>query len=108
MSLNNVVAAIRERQSFVLTSHARPDGDAIGSQMALGLALEALGKKVRWVDHDAAPQPYRHFPAVNRIEVCSEFTGDADAVIVMECSTVARTEVGGLTGRVVINVDHHG
>ncbi len=110
MSLSNVVAAIQSRQSFVLTSHARPDGDAIGSQIALGLALEALGKTVRWVDHDAAPQPYRHFPAVDRIEVSSTFTGEADAVIVMECSTLARPEVGGfnLDGRIVINIDHHG
>ena len=108
MSLSNVVAAIHSRQSFVLTSHARPDGDAIGSQMALGLALESLGKKVRWVDHDPAPQPYRHFPSVERIEVAPAFNGDADAVIVMECSSLARTEVAALEGRFVINIDHHG
>jgi phosphoesterase RecJ-like protein len=108
MSLNNVVAAIQARQTFVLTSHARPDGDAIGSQMALGLALEALGKTVRWVDLDPAPQPYRLFPAVERIEVCSNFTGDADAVIVMECNALSRPEVTGFEGRFVINIDHHG
>ncbi len=108
MSLSNVVAAIRERQSFVLTSHARPDGDALGSQMALGLALESLGKTVRWVDHDPAPQPYRHFPSVDRVEVCARFDGEADAVIVMECNTLKRPEVDGLEGRFVINIDHHG
>lgn len=108
MSLNNVVATIRERQSFVLTSHARPDGDAIGSQIALGLALEAIGKTVRWVNHDLAPQPYRDFPAVDRIEVAPAFTGDADAVIVMECNTLGRPEVAALEGRFVINIDHHG
>ena len=42
-----VAAALRERQSFILTSHARPDGDAIGSQLALAFALDALGKSVR-------------------------------------------------------------
>jgi phosphoesterase RecJ-like protein len=110
MSLSNVVAAIQARQSFVLTSHARPDGDAIGSQMALGLALEALGKTVRWVGHDPAPQPYRLFPAVERIEICPTFTGEVDAAIVMECSALSRTEVAGLDhgGRFVINIDHHG
>lgn len=107
MSLAAVVEAIRARQSFVLTSHARPDGDAIGSQIALGLALEALGKTVRFVNRDAAPEPYRHFPAVDRIEVGPGFTGDADAVIVMECSTLARTEVAGLDRLFVINIDHH-
>jgi phosphoesterase RecJ-like protein len=107
MSLSEVVGAIRARQSFVLTSHARPDGDAIGSQIALGLALESIGKTVRFVDHDAAPAPYRHFPAVHRIEVASAFDGAADAVIVMECSTIARTEVAGLDKYFVINIDHH-
>lgn len=107
MSLNNVVAAIQARQSFVLTSHARPDGDAIGSQIALGLALESLGKTVRFVDHDPAPQPYRHFPAVDRVEVMTAFSGRADAVIVMECSTLARTEVTGFEHHFLINVDHH-
>ena len=41
-----IVGAIRTRQRFVLSSHARPDGDAIGSQMAMALALESLGKDV--------------------------------------------------------------
>jgi phosphoesterase RecJ-like protein len=76
--------------------------------MALGLALESLGKKVRWVDHDPAPQPYRHFPSVDRVEVCSQFTGDVDAVIVMECNALSRPEVAGFEGKFVINVDHHG
>lgn len=107
MSLAAVVEAIRARQSFVLTSHARPDGDAIGSQIALGLALEALGKTVRFAGKDPAPEPYRAFPAVDRIEVASAFTGDADAAIVMECSALARTEVAGLDRLCVINIDHH-
>ncbi|TAK19451.1 MAG: bifunctional oligoribonuclease/PAP phosphatase NrnA, partial [Acidobacteria bacterium] len=108
MSLSNVVAAIQARQSFVLTSHARPDGDAIGSQMALGLALESLGKTVRWIGRDPAPQPYRHFPAVDRIEVAPALTGETDAVIVMECNALSRPEVAGFEGRFVINIDHHG
>ena len=107
MSLAAVVEAIRARQSFILTSHARPDGDAIGSQIALGLALEALGKTVRFVDRDPAPEPYRHFPAVDRLEVMPAFAGDADAVIVMECGTLARTDVAGLDRLFVINIDHH-
>jgi phosphoesterase RecJ-like protein len=107
MSLTETVAAIRSRRSFALTSHARPDGDAIGSQMALGLALEALGKTVRWVGHDPAPLPYRHFPAVDRIDTSGVFHGDVDAVIVMECNTLARPEVVGLDGRFIINIDHH-
>ena len=107
MSLKDVVRAIEARHSFVLTSHARPDGDAIGSQIALGLALESLGKTVRFVDRDPAPQPYRHFPAVDRVECLERFEGHPDAVIVMECSALDRTGVAGFEGHYLINVDHH-
>lgn len=107
MSLASVVEAIRSRQSFVLTSHARPDGDAIGSQIALGLALESLGKTVRFIGADPAPAPYRHFPSVDRIEQMSTWSGTADAIIVMECGSLDRTGVKGCESLFTINIDHH-
>lgn len=102
-----IAAAIRARQTFVLTSHARPDGDAIGSQLALGLALEALGKKVTFVGHDPAPAPYQVFPAVCRIDLSGRATVEADAAILLECSDLSRPEVKGLDRYFVINIDHH-
>ena len=50
-----IVEAITTRQRFVLSSHARPDGDSIGSQLAMAYALRALGKDVSVVNSDAAP-----------------------------------------------------
>jgi phosphoesterase RecJ-like protein len=102
-----VARALRGHTSFLLTSHARPDGDAIGSQLALGLALEALGKQVRFVDRDPVPEPYRGFPAADRIEVTSRTSAPADAVVVLECSDLGRPGVAGLDRPVVINIDHH-
>ena len=61
--------ASRARQSFILTSHARPDGDAVGSQLALALALERSASTVRLVARDPVPAPYRDFPGVDRIEI---------------------------------------
>lgn len=106
-SASAVAEAIRQRSSFILTSHARPDGDAIGSQLALAFALDHLGKSVRMVDRDLAPVPYRTFPGVDRIEVTPEVTGQADAVVLLECSDPSRPEVGGLERYPLINVDHH-
>ena len=106
-SATDVAAAIQARQSFILTSHARPDGDAVGSQVALALALEAMGKSVRLVDHDPAPVPYRVFSGADRIEVMDRLSGAADAVIVLECSDLSRPEVEGLDRSFVINIDHH-
>ena len=57
------------RQRFLLTSHARPDGDSIGSQLAMAFALDALGKQVRIVNADPAPEHYQDFPGMDRIEI---------------------------------------
>lgn len=102
-----VAAALRERQSFILTSHARPDGDAVGSQLALAYALDALGKQVRLVGRDPVPSPYQRFPGIDRIALCQSADGPADAAVLLECSDVTRPEVAGLDRYFVINIDHH-
>lgn len=108
-----VAAAICAGDNFLLTSHARPDGDAIGSQLAMAFALDALGKRVRIVNKDAAPAAYLGFPGMDRIVVAPtvpsvEGLSPADEVtIVMECSDITRPEVAGLERPTLINIDHH-
>lgn len=100
--------AILARRRFLITSHARPDGDSIGSQLAMAYALEALGKDVRLVNADPAPLHYMEFPGLDRIEIArSVERSDVDAVIVMESGDLKRTGVDGLEGRFTINIDHH-
>ena len=100
--------AIHARRRFLITSHARPDGDSIGSQLAMAYALEALGKNVRLVNADPAPEHYMEFPGVDRIEIARNvIESDAEALIVMESGDLARTGVSGLDGRFTINIDHH-
>jgi phosphoesterase RecJ-like protein len=106
--LERIREAILGRQRFLITSHARPDGDSIGSQLAMAFALDALGKSVRIVNADPAPDHYQEFPGMERIEIASAMERpDADAVIVMECSDLSRTGVAGLDGQFIINIDHH-
>lgn len=107
--LRQIRDELLNRQRFLLTSHARPDGDSIGSQLALAFTLDALGKPVRIVNADAPPEHYLDFPGMDRIEIASAVGPDAeiDAVIVMECSDLSRTGITGLDGRFIINVDHH-
>jgi phosphoesterase RecJ-like protein len=102
-----IVDEIRARHRFVLSSHARPDGDAIGSQLAMAYALRALGKDVRIVNQDAAPDALMAFPGVRDIEIAQQAGGDFDAAIIMECGDLARTGVTGLDRAFVINIDHH-
>jgi bifunctional oligoribonuclease and PAP phosphatase NrnA len=107
MSAAAIGAVLLERQSFVLTSHARPDGDAIGSEMALALALRSLGKQVRLVNRDPVPAPYRDFPGVDTIEFATRVDGPADAVVLLECSDLTRPGLDGLEPYFVVNIDHH-
>jgi phosphoesterase RecJ-like protein len=85
----------------------RPDGDAIGSQLAMAFALWQLGKEVRLVNRDQAPAPMMVFPGVSRIEVAGRIDDPGDAVIVMECGDLTRTGVEGFERGFVINIDHH-
>jgi len=105
--IQQIVDAIRPRQRFVLSSHSRPDGDSIGSQLAMAYALRALGKEVAVVNSDAAPPPLMQFPGVPDIRVASHVDNGFDAAIIMECSDLARTGVTGLDRYFVINIDHH-
>ena len=105
--LSEIVNAIRSRQRFVLSSHSRPDGDSIGSQLAMAYALRALGKDVAIINADPAPGPIMAFPGVPSIELATTVAGPFDAAIVMECSDLNRTGVSGLDRFFVINIDHH-
>ena len=98
---------VRTRQRFVIASHVRPDGDAIGSQLAMASALRHLGKEVRVVNRDPAPPPLSGFPGVADIEIAERVDDPGDAVIVMESGDLLRTGVAGLERGFIINIDHH-
>lgn len=102
-----IAEAIRARQRFVISSHSRPDGDSIGSSLAMAYALRAMGKHADVVHADPPPGPLMQFPGVPEITVAGAVDGQYDAAIVMECGDLARTGVTGLDRSFVINIDHH-
>jgi len=105
--LQRIVDAVRARQRFLVSSHARPDGDSIGSQLAFAYAARALGKDVRIVNRDPASPPLMAFPGVSSIEIADSVSGDFDAAVIMECGDINRPGVAGLDRYFVINIDHH-
>jgi len=105
--LAHVAEAIRQRHRFVVVSHVRPDGDAVGSQLAMAYALRDMGKDVRVVSRDLAPPPLNVFPGVSDIAIVDRVDDPGDAVIVMEAGDLLRTGVSGLEHGFVINIDHH-
>ncbi len=105
--IQQIVDAVLTRRRFVLSSHARPDGDAIGSQLAMAYALWTMGKDATVVNADPAPPPLMAFPGVADIRIAPGVTEEFDAAIIMECGDLKRTGVSGFERFFVINIDHH-
>ena len=105
--LEDVLRQIERRDSFVLTSHARPDGDAIGSALACCQVLRAMGKHADVVLHDAVPRIYRPLPFADQVVQANRLNGSYEAAIILECDSLLRTRLEGLEDRFLINIDHH-
>jgi phosphoesterase RecJ-like protein len=105
--LNEVLSEIERRQRFVLTSHARPDGDAVGSTLACGEILRRMGKLAEVVLHDGVPRIYQGLPFAASVIKADRVNGNYEAAILLECDNVQRTRLEGLDGRFLINIDHH-
>ena len=101
---------IRERlqaaQNILLVSHIRPDGDAIGSLLAFGLALQETGKKVQMVLADGVPSSFRHLPGSGQVRKSAQ--GAFDLIIAVDCAELKRVgKVLDGYGKPNINIDHH-
>jgi phosphoesterase RecJ-like protein len=105
--LNAVVERLKAGRRFVISSHQRPDGDAIGSAMAAAYALRDLGKEVDVVFDAVPPHFLQPFPGVDGIRITTHVDDTYDAAIIMECGALDRTGVSGLDRSPVINIDHH-
>src|SRR5256885_4311822 len=104
--LDRVLQEIRARRRFVVTSHARPDGDGIGSALACGQILRHLGKEADVVMHDGVPRIYQNLPFADRV-IRSESVPANDAVVILECDSIKRAQLSGLEDCFLINIDHH-
>ena len=105
--LNEVLAEVRKRQRFVVTSHARPDGDAVGSVLAMVEVLRGLGKNAEAVLFDPVPHIYRCLPGAETIRMSTNAGNGFDAAVILECDSIERTRLEGLEHLFTINLDHH-
>lgn len=102
-----ILAAIRGGERFLVCSHSRPDGDAIGSMLAMGMLLRQMGKRADLVAADRIPAVYRNLPGASGIRTMMRVHGLYDAVILLECDGLERTRLRGLAPFFHINIDHH-
>ena len=105
--LDRLVSHIQSGHRFLVSSHQRPDGDAIGSAVGCALALREIGKNADVVMDGVPPHFLLPFPAVDQIRVAGTIDDAADGAIIMECSSLDRTGVSGLERSPVLNIDHH-
>ncbi|HEX8925155.1 MAG TPA: DHH family phosphoesterase, partial [Terriglobales bacterium] len=105
--VEQVLASFKGRDRWVVTSHARPDGDAIGSSLACAQMLRQLGKHAEVVMHDPVPRIYRWLPGASSIINSDHVNGHYDGGIVLECDGLERARVQGLEKLFLVNIDHH-
>ncbi len=105
--LREVLKNIEQRQRFLLTSHARPDGDAVGSALACCQVLRALGKDAEVVLRDGVPRIYQPLPFANTVISADRVNGKYEAAIILECDSIQRTRLEGLEDHFLISIDHH-
>jgi phosphoesterase RecJ-like protein len=104
--MDAILEALRRGKRFLVCSHARPDGDAVGSMLAMGMFIEQLGKHADLVMADRIPNIYQGLPGAADIRVAQIVHGLYDAVILLECDGLERTGVSGLEQFFLINIDH--
>ena len=108
--MQQVIAQLKQKNNILIAAHIHPDGDAVGSVLGLGLALERIKKKVTLYIEDAIPAVYQFLPSVHQIQ---KETGDIkqfDAAIILDCSDLHRIgSVAEAVSRIpmLINIDHH-
>jgi bifunctional oligoribonuclease and PAP phosphatase NrnA len=101
---------LRENQSFAVLSHVRPDGDALGSQLALGLSLKKLGKDVRIWNEEGMLGKYSFLPDANLLTKPPAEPEDVD--VAMALDTAIQNRLGNTvaairSAKLWINIDHH-
>lgn len=103
--------AINEAAHVVAITHVDPDGDALGSLAAIGVALSQLGKQVTLVCDDRVPARFRYLPMSDRMQPIVDQSGSYDLIISLDCGDELR--LGQAYARwteprpPIINIDHH-
>ncbi|MBL8188164.1 MAG: bifunctional oligoribonuclease/PAP phosphatase NrnA [Acidobacteria bacterium] len=105
--LGQVIDLIEKHNRFAITSHIRPDGDSLGSSLALCWILRCLNKEAEVIMCDSVPHSYSRLPGANDVRVVKDIDRDYDAVFVIECSDVTRPGLPSLKDQFVVNIDHH-
>jgi phosphoesterase RecJ-like protein len=109
-TFDEIGQVLRDHQRFAILSHVRPDGDALGSQLALALSLQQLGKDVRVWNEDGMLEKYSFLPRAELLTKPPSTAEDVDVAIALDTAIQNRlgtafAAVG--SAKIWINIDHH-
>ena len=108
--LQKIIEQIKGNKRFLVTSHVRPDGDALGSELALYHLLRFLGKDVVVYNQDEVPENYRFLPGSEVIVHAVDDLDRFDAAVILDCGNIERvgeraSDVAKI--KLLLNNDHH-
>ena len=107
--IDRILDTVRESKTFCILGHIRPDGDSVGSQLGLTLALQNEGKKVVCWNEDVIPQKYK-FLNPDGLFQKPKAGMKFDCVIATDCASFERLGKAGrhiAHRKILINIDHH-
>src|SRR5436190_16064875 len=105
-----IARVLREHECFAVLSHVRPDGDALGSQLALALSLQQLGKDVRLWNEDGMLEKYSFLPRAELLTKPPSTAIDVDVAVALDTAIQNRlgTTLAAVgSAKIWINIDHH-
>ncbi|MBW2308379.1 MAG: bifunctional oligoribonuclease/PAP phosphatase NrnA [Deltaproteobacteria bacterium] len=108
--MDEIIQVIHKNQSYCISTHSNPDGDAIGSQLGFAHTLESLGKSVTLLNRDPTPRIYRFLAGADRILQTLGEKRSFDVYFIIDCADVSRVGnelTSHVTSRVTVNIDHH-
>jgi phosphoesterase RecJ-like protein len=107
--LSAICRVLREKDRFLIACHENPEGDAIGSELALALALRKMGKTATVLNADPVPSNLLFLPGAGTVVFAEDGSG-YDVAVVVDCGATERTGHVAQELRkcpLLVNIDHH-
>lgn len=104
---SKLLNVIRQNKSFIIVGHINPEGDAIGSILALALGLKKMGKKdICILSKDGVPEILKFLPSSKLIKQAPP-KKEYDVLVIADCNTLQRTGFKDLRAKKTVIIDHH-
>ncbi len=108
--MDHLITLLNNSKNVLVATHAAPDGDAIGSLIAMSLALIGMQKRVVLYNESPIPAVYRFLPLVHHVTAHIESIAAYDTAVILDCGDIQRVgDAASLIERIpeIVNIDHH-